>query len=284
MIDNDTSSYSAADLHAEFDRLFPQGFAGPDVVQELAPAGWENSPLLATHHPSLAQTYEEALRFHRNLGKLRRPDDQRPARAEPTLEEIAREFREHPIEAEQEMRELVGQCLWDIFSDSHEVVGPDGRVLDLGSFRGSGDFLADVFNRQVGARHYDYMIFYMGTIWLAQRADLTPVYQMIFRRLRFHRLDWIYHFPRLHAIDFRPLKEALNQKNEPEWLSYSPSEALAKEVEQQEHDRELAEFRESLDEGYREAVEEALHAPPPTTVIAYESIYGCFPRGWPPVP
>jgi hypothetical protein len=284
MMNYDTNSYSEADLRAEFDRLFPRGFAGPDVVLELAPAGWENSPLLATHHPSLAQTYEESLRFHRNLGKLRRPDDQRPARPEPTLEEIAREFREHPIEAEQEMRELVGQCLWDIFSDSHEVVGPDGRVLDLGSFRGSGDFLADVFNRQVGARHYDYMIFYMGTIWLAQRADLTPVYQMIFRRLRFHRLDWIYHFPRLHAIDFRPLKEALNQKNEPEWLSYSPSEALAKEVEQQEHDRELAEFRESLDEGYREAVEEALHAPPPTTVIAYESIYGCFPRGWPPVP
>jgi hypothetical protein len=284
MMNYDTNSYSEADLRAEFDRLFPRGFAGPDVVLELAPAGWENSPLLATHHPSLAQTYEESLRFHRNLGKLRRPDDQRPARPEPTLEEIAREFREHPIEAEQEMRELVGQCLWDIFSDSHEVVGPDGRVLDLGSFRGSGDFLADVFNRQVGARHYDYMSFYMGTIWLAQRAELTPVYQMIFRRLRFHRLDWIYHFPRLHAIDFRPLKEALNQKNEPEWLSYSPSEALAKEVEQQEHDRELAEFRESLDEGYREALEEALHAPPPTTVIAYESIYGCFPRGWPPVP
>jgi hypothetical protein len=284
MMNYDTNSYSEADLRAEFDRLFPRGFAGPDVVLELAPAGWENSPLLATHHPSLAQTYEESLRFHRNLGKLRRPDDQRPARPEPTLEEIAREFREHPIEAEQEMRELVGQCLWDIFSDSHEVVGPDGRVLDLGSFRGSGDFLADVFNRQVGARHYDYMSFYMGTIWLAQRADLTPVYQMIFRRLRFHRLDWIYHFPRLHAIDFRPLKEALNQKNEPEWLSYSPSEALAKEVEQKEHDRELAEFRESLDKGYREAVEEALHAPPPTTVIAYESIYGCFPRGWPPVP
>jgi hypothetical protein len=39
-------------------------------VRELAPAGWENSPLLATCHPSLAQTYEEALRFHCNLSKL----------------------------------------------------------------------------------------------------------------------------------------------------------------------------------------------------------------------
>ena len=94
----------------------------------------------------------------------------------------------------------------------------------------------------------------------------------------------IYHFPRLHAIDFRPLKEALDQKNEADWLNYSPTDALAKEAEQKEHDRELAEFRESLDEGHREAVEEALNSPPPTTVLAYEEVYRCFPRGWPPVP
>jgi len=67
-----------------------------------------------------------------------------------------------------------------------------------------------------------------------------------------------------------------------EWLNYSPSEALAKDQEQQERDRELAELRESLDEGYREAIEEALKGPPPTTVRAYEAVYGHRPRGWPP--
>jgi hypothetical protein len=105
---------------------------------------------------------------------------------------------------------------------------------------------------------------------------------MIFRRLRGRRLDWIYHFPRLYAIDFRPLKEALDQKQEPDWLNYSPSEALAKEEEQKEHDKKLAELRESLDEGYREAIDEALKGPPPATVRAYEAVYGHFPRGWPP--
>src|SRR5260370_38868565 len=44
----------------------------------------------------------------------------------------------------------------------------------------------------------------MGTIWVAQRADLTPVYRMIFRRLHRRRLDWNYHFPRLYAVDLRP--------------------------------------------------------------------------------
>ena len=183
-----------------------------------------------------------------------------------------------------EVRELVGQCLWDVFSNNHEVVAPDGCVLDLGSFRASGGFLAEILNQQTGADHYDYIDFYMGTIWVAQRADLTPVYRMIFRRLHRRRLDWNYHFPRLYAVDLRPLKKTLDEKQEPDWLNYSPSEALAKEQEDKEQDKPLAEMRESLEEGYREAVEEALKGPPPSTVRAYEAVYGRLPRGWPPVP
>jgi hypothetical protein len=284
MTNFNADSYSEPELEAEFDRLFPQGFAGADVLQELAPAGWEDSPLLAVFHPSLAQAYEETLLWHRNAGALRRADDQRPLPPEPTLDEVARDFQEHPVQAEQEVRELVGQCLWDVFSDNHEVIAPDGRVLDLGSFRASGGFLADILNRQTGGEQYDYLHFYLGTIWVAHRADLTPVYRMIFRRLHSRRFDWIYHFPRMHAVDLRPLAEALDQKQNPDWLNYSPSEALAKEEEQKERDKDLAELRESLDEGYREAIEEALKGPTPPTVRAYEAVYGCFPRGWPPAP
>ena len=284
MTNFDTDSFSEADLEAEFDRLFPQGFAGPDVLQELAPAGWENSPLLAVFHPSLAQSYEETLRLHRNVCALRRPNDRHPLPLEPTFDEVARDFRERPVETVREVRELVGQCLWDLFSDGHQVTATDGRVLDLGSFRASGGFLAEILNRQTGAEHYDYLDFYMGTIWVAQRADLTPVYQMIFRRFQGRRLDWIYHFPKLYAVDLRPLKEALDEKHDPDWLNYSPSEALAKEEEAKEQDKNLAELRETLEEGYRESIEEALKGPPPTTVRAYKAIYGCFPRGWPPSP
>ena len=68
----------------------------------------------------------------------------------------------------------------------------------------------------------------MGTIYVAQRADLRPVYRMIFRRLRSRGLDWVYHFPRLYAIDLTPLKETLDRKDEPEWMNYSPSESFAK--------------------------------------------------------
>jgi hypothetical protein len=278
------TSCSEAELVSAFGLLFPQGFAGPDVVEELAPAGWETSPLLAVCHPTPEQVYEETARVHRNLAVLRKPDDHSPAPPEPTLEEVARHWRQTPIEMVREVRDLVGQCLWDVFSDNHEVVAPDGRVLDLGSFRASADFLADQLNRQIEAERYDYMDFYMGTIWIAQRADLGPVYRMIFRRLRRLELDWVYQFPRLHAVDLAPLKDVLARNEEPEWLTYSPSEALAKEEEQERREQQLADLRESLAAAYREGIEEALKRPPPTTVAAYQVVYGRYPRGWPPSP
>lgn len=284
MSEFEPESYSEAELVAEFERLFPQGFAGPDVLHELAPEGWERSPLAAIFHPTPDQLHEEALRMYRNLLALRKPDQSHPARPAPTREEVAKEFQERPVETEVEVRELVGQCLWDVFSDSHQVLAPDGRVLDLGSFRSTGGFLADLLNQQTGGQQYDYLDFYMGTIWVAGRADLTPVYRMIFGRLRARGLDWTYHFPRLYAVDMRPLKESLDRKDEPEWANYDPSDALAKEGAERERDQHLAELRESLDEGYRGAIDTALQGPPPTTVRAYAAVYGADPRGWPPVP
>lgn len=94
MMEFGADSYSDAELRAEFGRLFPQGFAGADVVRGIAPEGWEHSPLVAVFHPSLEQVYEEALRFHRRICELRRADDERPLPAEPTLEEVRRDFRQ----------------------------------------------------------------------------------------------------------------------------------------------------------------------------------------------
>lgn len=59
-----------AELHALFDRL-PHGFAGADVLAEVAPDGWEQSPLLACFHPSVERVFEDRVLVHRNLEKLR---------------------------------------------------------------------------------------------------------------------------------------------------------------------------------------------------------------------
>ena len=124
------------------------------------------------------------------------------------------------------------------------------------------------------------MDFYLGSIWVASRTDLTPVYVSLFQRLKSHDFDWVYHFPRLDLVDLRPLPRS-SSSSEPEWLGYSPEKALAGQG-REEPDAEIARMRESLEEAHQEAVEEA-RRPPPPTVRAYRAIFGGDPRGWPPL-
>ena len=323
----DVQRYDDVELAAEFERLFPQGWAGIDVMRELAPEGWATSPLCGIYHPTAVQVYEETVQMRRNLENLpltRRRDAPPPA-PEPTLAEIAAGHVDSPVEPERELQELVGRCLWDIFCDNHDVIAEDGRRLDLGSMRSGGGFLAEVLNKQdgpkpearpempeelmkmmrgdaaqdektsafmvemieemVGDGGYTYLDFYMGTSMMSGRADLVPVYAMIFRRLRARGSDWRYSFPRIYAVDMRPLKKQLDEQakdDEPEWSGYDPSAALAEEREETQKDEEIEKLRSSLDMGFREAVEASRDRPPPATVRAYEAVNGSFPAGWPP--
>jgi hypothetical protein len=249
------------ECHELFAALFPQELAGEDVMSELAPGGWEASPLSRVAHPSPEQLYEEALGFHRGMeslvanrraGKAGHEDDssdeaETPLEA-PSLEKIRQEHEPQPFDPPRELRELVGMCLWDIFSDNHEVLASDGRIADLGSHRAAGGFLAEFVNRGLGVppgaaeaqemewvkrligkgaedlqstlaelaeqrtrggRAYDYMDFYMGTRMISGRTDLRPVYRMIFGRLKQAGCDWRYRFPRLYLADLRPLRDAM---------------------------------------------------------------------------
>jgi len=264
----------------QFALLFPAEYFSAIAPVELAPAGWERSPLRLAFHPTIEQVYEEAVWMHRNIASLRKDKD--APSPEPTLAEVQAKFRETPIGAHLEIRQLLGLCLWDIFSDNHEVVTPGGACLDIGSFRGAAGFIADYINSILAQSCYDYMDFYMGSIWVASRADLTPVYVSVFRRLKDNGLDWIYHFPRLQLVDVRPLRDLLPKSPEPEWVDYSPEKAFAAEKADQEEDAEITDMRKSLDQSYREAIEKACKGPPPPTVQAYQPVFGSFPRGWPP--
>ena len=279
---NDSERLSEAECLALFDQMFPNGFAAGDVLGEIAPEGWEHSAMLDVFHPSLEQVFREAVQFHENMQSLRQPDDTRPVPAAPTREEIANGFQIAPVDEEREVRELVGRCAWDIFSDNHEVIASDGRVVDVGSFRGSGGFLADYLNARIPNANYDYMDFYMGTSWITCRADVTPLYQMIFRRLKKFGCDWVYVFPKIHLVDLRPLREALQLNDQPEWENYDPSSGLAKEQQEQLRNQELTELRASMETDHQNAIDRAKQSSPPFTVTAYQSIYRQFPKGWPP--
>ena len=275
-----------AELHALFDRLFPRGFAGVDVLAEIAPNSWERSPLLACFHPSVERVFEERLQLHRNMEGLRSAGNRRNSTAqpdvaplaEPTLEEVRREYQPKPVRLHEELTELIGLCLWDVFSDNHDVIASDGRVADIGSFRGAGAFLDEHLTGGRESWHEgDYLRFYLGTIWIAARADLTPVYVMIFRRLKALGGSWIYHFPEIGLMDLGGLRADSESP-----ARYSPSDALAVERKTREREADISHLRAELEEINTHAREDAMDRPPPATVRAYRQVYGRDPRGWPP--
>ena len=98
---------------------------------------------------------------------------------------------------------LWGDVLWDVFSNNNDVVGPGGERYDLGSFRGTGRFLADCLNDRLAAEAgdepadrthgpFDYIDFYMGTWGLFRDGDEPgrSFYAHVFRRLQERGCDW----------------------------------------------------------------------------------------------
>jgi hypothetical protein len=50
---------------------------------------------------------------------------------------VRRDHQPTPVNVDEEVTELVGLCLWDVFSDNHEVIAADRRAIDIGSFGGA---------------------------------------------------------------------------------------------------------------------------------------------------
>jgi hypothetical protein len=276
---DETNRLNRVEQFEELARLFPYGPAGEDILKELAPDGWDQSELLAVAHPSVQVRFEEATQMHKNISSFLRsmgkvgsdPDDP------PTMEKMRAEHKDVPVHANGECAEIVGKCLWDIFSDNHDVIAPDGRVMDIGSFRGAGHTIAEWLNETLGCSDYDYIDFYMGTVWISSRADLSPVYRMIFERLKRLGFDWRYSFPRMGLVSFGSGQTPGDE------VAYDPSKSFEREQKEKEREEQIQEMRENLRDAYNESVQEAKTMPPPETVKAYMRVFGKAPVGWPPV-
>lgn len=280
-----------------FRSLFPSGLADPVVIRELCPAGWAASPLRLAFHPTPEQAYEERVRFERNsiwwrAAAAKKRGEPPPQPEIPTFEQFLREREAAPSRPPEpdatEFARLLGLCLWDIFSDNNSVLDPQGRDVDIGSFRGAAGTIADFFNESTGREGPDrdssdrfalgdYIEFYMGTMGCGDRTDLQPVYRLIFSRLRAAVCDWEYSFPRLHVFRFDQ-----TAKKRDDWAKYDPSSAVGAELEESAKDAEFAGLQENLEKGHREAIEEAKKHPPPATVLAYRAVFKRDPAGWPP--
>ena len=102
--------------------------------------------------------------------------------------------RGHRTLSPDEAADLLGRCLWDVFSNNHDVTTADGKAVDLGSFRVAAGFIA-AFRSQRAPRgdgvhdRGDYLDFYMGTLGMPDEA-VSPVYDVIFARMRSVELAW----------------------------------------------------------------------------------------------
>lgn len=257
--------------------LLPESEA---LLGALAPEGWARSPLHRVFHPTAEQRFEEARRFRRAVRGLSRGGavETSPQSTVGDLEavsEVSVPCGTAP-DPEREVVELLGLALWDIFSDGHSVIDAEGRVHDLGSFRGSAGFIAEVIEERYPAfGRRDYIDFYMGTVLVGHRADLRPVYRWIFDRLRVAGRDWRYVFPRIYV-------GRVSEEDDGGFEEYDPSTAVRAELEHEEREEEFRALEEELDRAHDEAVEQAHRMPPPPTVSAYRDVYGVLPIGWPP--
>jgi len=249
-----------------------------NLYKKLAPKGWENSEYARFFHPTARQQFEENKRITERLNSLTK-------KGKPEEYEGKEAYFEQDnldgLNGFGEFLYVLGLSVYDIFSMNHEVKERGGAVYDMGSFRGSGWFMADYFNSYPDDRipeKYGYLDFYMGSIWIESRADLLPFYTFIFNKLKDKGCTWEYYFPKLSIINFKN-NIAKTEEDRPE--DYNPESGVARDLEVSKKNREIQVFRDELHAIHDEAFAKAKYEPLVKTVQAYKNVYGLLPDGHP---
>lgn len=251
----------------------------PELLQAVAPRGFANSPLTLVFHPTPEQQYKEYCQMSENIAHLQRVM-KKPQKITPveSFEEFLKDVKNEPVDQPYEIVHILGDCIWNIFSNNHTVFNENAESYDLGSWRGSGRFIADVINKLqlVPGKSFDYMDFYMGGIFRHERADLTPVYEFIFKKLKAKNLDWEYSFPRMGLVTFN--KE---DDEKDDLTNYDPEEAVKKQLEKEQQRNETEKLQQQFDDIYKSEYEEARYKKPSQEVMAYYNVYHHYPKGHP---
>ena len=247
------------------------------LYDEIAPNEWINSDYILFLHPMPEQQYKEHKRMMENINWLTKKtkDQQKDIDISDFKQDELTGIDEH-----KEFFYILGLVVYDIFSNNHEVIGEDRKIFNFGSFRGSGDFIAGFLNNHYPEKsdRYNYMDFYMGTIWIRERGNLTPFYEHVFKKLKDLKCDWIYSFPRMSVVD---MKNPTDKSDDSKIEDYKPGESVHNDLESSEKDRQTNKLQEDLDKIYQEEYEEAKYKPLIQIVQAYKNIFGVLPEGHP---
>lgn len=251
----------------------------PELLQTVAPNGFASSPLFLVFHPTPEQQYKEYCQMHENIAHLQRVrKKEEQIKPIECFEEFVKDLKIEPVDEQYEIISIFGDCLWNIFSNNHTVFNENKESYDLGSWRGSGGFIADVINKEqlVAAKSFDYMDFYMGGVFREDRADLTPVYEFVFKKLKAKNLDWEFSFPRMGLVSFNK-----NEDEKDDLINYNPEEAIKKQLEKEQQQNEIEKMQQQFDDIYQSEYEEARYKRPSPEVMAYFNVYQHYPKGHP---
>lgn len=251
----------------------------PELLRTIAPDGFANSPLILVFHPMPEQQYKEHCRMSENIKRLKKITKEQPDnKPVESLEEFIKDIKTSLVDAQYEIVSIFGDCIWNIFSNNHTVFNENAESYDLGSWRGTGGFIADVINKLqlVPDKTFDYMDFYMGGIFRHERIGLTPVYEFIFKKLKAKHLDWEYSFPRMGLVNFKK-----DEDEKDDIKNYNASEALKKQLENKHQQNEVDRLQENFEEIYTSEYEEARYKKPSPEVMAYYNVYHHYPKGHP---
>ena len=244
----------------------------PSLLTSIAPKGWSQSEYANFLHPTAKQQYEESIRLTERLNKWTQEKNE----VEP-LDNYKQDDLTNIPETE-EFQYVLGLSVYDIFSNNHEVYNlEDNLIYDLGSFRGSGRFIADFINNKYSNKKYEYLDFYMGTIWIRDRANLLPFYEFIFKIIKMKTCDWNYSFPRLFLLDLS--NEKSSDEENPEL--YSPEKSMNIELDMINKEKETLEFQKELDSSFEKEYDDAKYKPLVIIVQAYKNVYGKLPNDHP---
>ncbi len=261
-------------------RLLQSIFGEPELLlKKLAPHGWEQSQLFRVFHPTPEEQLQKALDSHEILMDLRSKStksDEPPSPA-PSLEDFLDKPDEVPVKPLDELIDILGHCVWHVFSENHDVVDAEGNAYHLGSWRGSARFIAEFINQHHAVeKEYDYMDFYMGFWREEAKANCLPVFKHIFETLHEHGCDWIYSFPSMHLISF---DKGDDRPDDP--ATYDPAKSMEAELEKENRQADVEKFQAELDDIRETEMEKARYSPPPPVVEAYREVFGRLPEGFP---
>jgi hypothetical protein len=260
-------------------RLFPGGLGDAELLAEVCPDGWENSPQRLAFHPGPEKLYDEHCAFLKHWESLGLAKD--PPKPIPTYEEYLARDEKGPQSLGgplEEWTELLGDCLWDVLSNNHDVILANGERVHFGSFRMVSALIDQFITGEASDDSWDCgdcMRFYMGTSFVSGRTDLRPVYRLIFTQLGSLGCRWQYSFPQIYAIRFEKPEETGD---------YDASRAFAAEQERRKQEEEDRRFDERLAADVAESKRQAWDEAPPVVVQAYQEVFGEDPSGWPPDP